>query len=189
MTAPCSPHETDPTAMKSLKPPKAPTDWDQRFLVIASHIAGWSKDPSTKVGALAIRHRRILATGYNGLPTHVADLDERLQNRELRLRMTVHAEANCIAYAARHGVSLAGASFYVWPLMTCSQCAAQLIQADVAKIVVPAFIEPARWQESFDAARQMFIEAGVPVIRAPMSGPMDPDREESAAEVENDKTP
>jgi len=165
-----------------MKPPKAPKDWDQRFLVIASHIAGWSKDPSTKVGALAVRNRRILATGYNGLPAHVADLDERLQNRELRLRMTVHAETNCIAYAARHGVSLAGASFYVWPLMTCSQCAAQLIQADVAEVVVPAFVEPLRWQESFDAARQMFIEAGVPVKRIPISGPLDPNDHESAAE-------
>lgn len=168
--------------MKSLKPPKAPQCWDQRFLVIASHIAGWSKDPSTKVGALAVRNRRILATGYNGLPAHVADSQERLQDRNMRLQMTVHAEANCIAYAARHGVSLAGSTFYVWPLMTCSQCAAQLIQADVAKIVVPSFPEPSRWQESFDAARLMFVEAGVPVYKISVTGPMHPGDEQSAAE-------
>lgn len=160
--------------MDNLRPPKPPQHWDQRFLVIASHVAGWSKDPSTKVGALAVRDRRILATGFNGFPVGVNDSETRLSNRELRLSMTTHAEMNCIAYAARNGVCLAGATMYVWPLMTCSQCAAMLIQADINKIVVPDFVEPLRWQQSFDAARDMFIESGVAVQRIPMRGPISP---------------
>ena len=159
------------------RPPKAPKHWDQRFLVIASHVAGWSKDPSTKVGAVAVRNRRILATGYNGLPAGVDDTDSRLANRETRLKMTTHAEMNCVAYAARSGVCLTGATMYVWPLMTCSQCAAVLIQAEINKVVVPDFVEPYRWQESFDLARQMFVEAGVTVHRVPMKGPMDQEEE------------
>ena len=157
-----------------LRPPKAPAHWDQRFLSMARNIAGWSKDPSTKVGAIAVRERRILASGYNGIPMHVNDDISRLSNRELRLQMTVHAEANLISYAARHGVCLNGATAYVWPLMTCSQCAAQLIQAGFIKVVIPNVVMPLRWQESFETAKLMFIEAGVAVAAIPMSGPIEP---------------
>lgn len=157
-----------------MRPPRAPAHWDQRFLGLARTVASWSKDPSTKVGACAIRERRLLASGYNGFPVHVGDDPERLDNRDLRLAMTVHAEANVIAYASRHGVCLNGSTIYVWPLMTCAQCAAQLIQAGVIRVVVPNFVEPLRWQQSFDTARQMFIEAGVAVARIPMNGPIEP---------------
>lgn len=157
-----------------MRAPKVPRHWDQRFLALARTIAGFSKDPSTKVGAIAVRDRRVLATGYNGFPAHVGDELERLKNRDIRLMMTVHAEANIIAFAARHGACLAGSAVYVWPLMTCHQCAAQLIQAGVIKVVVPDFVEPQRWQDSFAAAKQMFGEAGVAVLRIPMDGPLDP---------------
>lgn len=148
--------------------PRAPrhsSDWDQRFLGLARHVAGFSKDPSTKVGAVAVRDRRILATGYNGLPQHVADTPERLGSREVRLAMTVHAEANLIAHAARHGVCLAGSVIYIWPLMACAQCAAQLIQTDCIRVVVPDYLEPVRWADSFSFARQMLTEAGIIVVR------------------------
>ena len=157
-----------------MRPPRAPSDWHQRFLALSRTVASWSKDPSTKVGAVAVRDRRVLATGYNGLPTHVGDDLERLNNRDVRLAMSVHAEANVIAYAARHGVCLNGATIYVFPLMTCNQCAAQLIQAGISRVVVPNFVEPVRWQESFDTARLMFVEAGVAVARIPMTGPIEP---------------
>ena len=159
--------------MSSLKAPKTPKNWDQRFLHAARMFAGWSKDPSTKVGAVAVRDRRILVEGYNGLPRGLTDSDSRLKNRETRLAMTVHAEMNCVAFAARNGVCLAGATMYVWPLMTCSQCASVLIQADIAQIIVPDFIEPYRWQESFDKAREMCVEAGIAVHRIPFSGDLE----------------
>lgn len=92
--------------------------------------------------------------------------------------MTIHAEMNLVAFAARNGVCLAGAEVYVWPLMTCSQCAGLLIQADVGKIIVPDFVEPLRWQQSFQAARDMLIEANVSVERIPMRGPINPMLEE-----------
>lgn len=157
-----------------MRAPRVPQNWDQRFLHMARNTAGFSKDPSTKVGSVAVRDRRVLGLSYNGLPAHVGDDMERLLNRDLRLAMTVHAEANIIAYAARHGVCLNAATIYVWPLMTCSQCAAQLIQAGINRVVVPNFVEPLRWQESFDRARLMFIEAGVAVARIPMDGPVEP---------------
>lgn len=148
--------------------------------MIASHFAGWSKDPSTKVGAVAVRSRRILAQGYNGLPAGVSDTESRLMDRTTRLAMTVHAETNCICHAAQNGVSLIGATMYVWPLMTCSNCASMLIQSGIIKVVVPNFVEPQRWQDSFDLARTMFIEAGVSVDRIPMSGPINPMEEDDS---------
>jgi hypothetical protein len=147
--------------MSSLRPPRSPKSWDQRFLYAARMFASWSKDPSTKVGAVAVRDRRILVEGYNGLPKGITDSDIRLKDRDTRLSMTVHAEMNCVAFAARNGVCLAG---------------------DIASIVVPDFVEPFRWQESFDKAREMCVEAGIAVHRIPMEGSIDGTEEELAVQ-------
>lgn len=166
----------------SMKPPRVPRNWDARFLRLAREVASWSKDPSTSVGAVAVREKRVLATGYNGLPQHVQDTQARLQDRDTRLAMTVHAEANLIAYAARHGVCLAGSTIYVWPLMSCSNCAAVLIQAGASRVVVPDYIEPMRWQESFDRSRAMFAEAGVAVVKISMTTGAGDDKQQGEAE-------
>lgn len=156
----------------SLKPPTPPKNWDQRMLHMARQVAGWSKDPSTKVGAIAVRERRILATGFNGLPSGVRDDEPRLRDRSLKLAMSVHAETNLVAFAARNGVCLAGSTVYIWPLPPCSQCSAVLIQADVSRVVVPDYPEPLRWMESFQLGRVMFGEAGLLFERMPMTGPV-----------------
>ena len=66
--------------------------WDTRFLSLAEHISSWSKDPSTKVGAAIIGpYRDIISLGYNGFPRGVEDTPERLENRELKYKMIVHA--------------------------------------------------------------------------------------------------
>jgi dCMP deaminase len=143
----------------------APQDsgrWDRRFLGLAAHVAGWSRDPSTRVGAVAVRDRRVLALGYNGLPAGVEDAPARLECRETKLLMTAHAETNLLTYAARDGVALRGATVYV-TMFPCSHCSGQLINAGVVRIVVPqegcAF--PDRWLASFKASSDMLKEAGV----------------------------
>lgn len=83
------------------------TDWDRRFLALAKQVAGWSKAPSSQVGAVAVLDRRILATGFNGFPVGMAD-DPRLCDRESKYPRIVHAEQNVVAWAAREGVALAG---------------------------------------------------------------------------------
>lgn len=140
---------------------KSAIDWDRRFLTEAEHIAKWSKDPSTQVGALVVRDRQILSTGYNGFPRGVADLPGRLNDREERLLRTVHAEANAVAQAARNGASLKGSTIYVWPFIPCSSCCVLLIQAGVLRIVAPDKPIPDRWRRSFELSRDMFTEAGV----------------------------
>lgn len=135
--------------------------WDKRFLDLAKHISTWSKDPSTQVGAVAVRERRILATGYNGFPRGVADLPGRLNDRNEKLLRTVHAEANIIAQAARSGVSLNKATIYVWPFLPCSSCCTSLIQAGIERVVVPDMPIPDRWAVSFKMSQQMFEETDV----------------------------
>ena len=138
--------------------------WDVRFLELAKHISSWSKDPSTQVGAVAVKDRRILATGYNGFPRGVADLPGRLENRNEKYLRTVHAEANAIAQAAKNAISLADADIYVWPFIPCSSCCTLLIQAGIRRVVVPNTTIPDRWEESFNMSQTMFSEAGIDLI-------------------------
>ena len=143
--------------MKELK-------WHKRFLDVACLVATWSKDPSSQVGAVAVRDRRILATGYNGLPIGVEDTDERLLQRDLKYQMIAHAEANCITHAANAGVSLAGATMVVWPFHPCSSCAGLLINSGIKRVVIEAREVPMRWVANFELAEQMFREAGVELV-------------------------
>ena len=138
--------------------------WDLRFLELAKHISQWSKDPSTQVGAVAVRDRRILATGYNGFPRGVADLPGRLENRSEKYLRTVHAEANAIAQAARNPICLNGADIYVWPFVPCSSCCTLLIQAGFSRVVVPDLPIPDRWEESFQMSQEMFQEAQIDLV-------------------------
>ncbi len=132
--------------------------WASRFMDAAKLVASWSKDPTTKVGAVAVNEsRQILSTGYNGLPRGVLDDLGRME-RPAKYLWTVHAEANLIAHAARHGISLKDSTVYCTH-PSCSQCAALLIQAGVASLIVgpgTTSMDP----ESFEAGKRMFQEAG-----------------------------
>ena len=127
--------------------------WDKRFLALASHIAGWSKDPSTQVGCVVVGpDREIRSTGFNGFPRGIEDSIARLENRELKYPLICHAEENAIMHAARIGISLKGCTAYVtWP--PCSRCARSLIQAGVDEVVYPTESEiPERWSDDFEIA-------------------------------------
>ena len=137
-------------------------DWDGRFLGLAAHIAGWSKDPSTQVGCVIVGpDREVRSTGFNGLPRGITDTRERLEDRELKYLLICHAEENAIMHAARIGISLKGCTVYVtWP--PCTRCARSLIQAGVSEAVYPASAKvPERWAGDFTLASEMLAEAGV----------------------------
>ena len=137
------------------------TDWNRRFLSLAEHIATWSKDPSTKVGAVIVDdERRIISTGYNGFPRDVEDTDHRLQNRDVKYEMIVHGEINAIVFANQN---LQGTTLYTWPFMPCSRCAGIVIQSGIRTVVAPYNDNP-RWKSSFELTEQMFREAGVRLI-------------------------
>jgi dCMP deaminase len=132
--------------------------WTQRFLDLAAHVAAWSKDPSTKVGAVAVDpvSRAVLSTGYNGLPRGVEDQCARMQ-RPGKYLWTAHAEENLVAHAARQ--TLQGATVYVTHLC-CANCTRMLINAGVKRIVCGPGLTNMDY-EHFQVARTMMAEAGV----------------------------
>ena len=136
--------------------------WDIRFLELAKHISGWSKDPSTKVGCVVVgEDREIRSTGFNGFPRGISDDNDRLTDREKKYPLICHAEENAIMHAARIGVSLKGSTAYVtWP--PCSRCARSLIQAGIKEVVYSTAEEvPERWLEDFNISTSMLKEANV----------------------------
>lgn len=139
--------------------------WHSRFINLAKEYSSWSKDPSTQVGAVAIdpNTRRVLSGGYNGFPRGIVDSDERLNNRDLKHSLVVHAEMNLIYNATRSGISLEGSHLYVWGLPVCSECAKGIIQTGVSVVFVAEScvnIKPF-WVESWQKTKSMLMEAGV----------------------------
>jgi dCMP deaminase len=138
--------------------------WDLRFLRIAREVQSWSKDPSTKCGCVLVHDRRILSSGYNGLPSSLSESLERYMDRDFKLASIIHAEKNAIFNAAKNGSQTEGATAYItWP--PCSQCASALIQAGVSKVVCPnPNSGPKRWVTNFLLANELLYEAGVKVL-------------------------
>ena len=135
--------------------------WDKRFLEVAQLVSTWSKDPGTRVGAVLVLDRRIIATGYNGFPHGIEDTAERYNDRDTKLQLTVHAEVNSILNAAKSGAQTKGATLYV-TFAPCVNCCTALVQAGIARVVCPTVESaPERWQANFSAGRSVLEEAGV----------------------------
>jgi dCMP deaminase len=137
--------------------------WDRRFLALAEHVSTWSKDPSTKVGAVIVRPDRSIASlGYNGFPRGMSDFEAVYNDREEKYSRVVHGEINAIL-AARE--PLHGYTLYTWPFAPCDRCAVQVIQAGIKRVVCP--VVPAdkleRWKAIMDRAVGYFEECGVEV--------------------------
>lgn len=136
--------------------------WDRRMLELASVIADWSKDPSTKVGAVItdIRHR-IVSTGFNGIPRGVRDEQSILDDRDTKLSLTIHAEENAILFATR---ALDGCTIYV-SFPPCARCAAKIVQTGIHRVVSkkPSIEFLSRWSEQLDLAYSLYEQAGIVV--------------------------
>lgn len=137
------------------------TKWDERFIRLAQHIAGWSKDPSTKVGAVIVdEHRRIVGTGYNGFARGVDDSEERYEDRALKHELVVHAEINAVLNAVKQ---VRGCTLYS-TFFPCPRCAATIIQAGILRVVHIPSPSDQRYAESRQLAQRMFDEAQIEVI-------------------------
>lgn len=136
--------------------------WDRRFLDLAKEFSGWSKDPSTKVGAVIVSSdRKIVSLGYNGLPQYLDDSEEVLNNRELKLKVMLHAEENAILNSVNRD-NIFGSCIYTYPMPPCAHCSSILIQAGVMRVVsLKEYSE--RWMESVNIALDQFLRAGVEV--------------------------
>ncbi len=137
--------------------------WDQRYLKLAYGIAQWSKDPSSKIGAVTVGAKgQVLSQGFNGFPRGLKDDYDRLNDRETKYKYVVHAEMNAIYNATYNGTSLDGATLYVYGLPTCSECAKGVIQVGIKRVVMPASPGmPEKWKDSWLTSMSFFREAGV----------------------------
>ncbi|MGI6004686.1 MAG: deoxycytidylate deaminase [Christensenellales bacterium] len=120
--------------------------WDHRFMQLAQTVASWSScyQENRKVGAVIVRDRRIMTTGYNGAPVGVTSCMERgeclrrIRNipsgTQQELCYATHAEQNAIAQAARMGVEINGATLYCTH-QPCVICAKLMINAGIRRVV------------------------------------------------------
>lgn len=130
--------------------------WHHRFLDLAKLVASWSKDPSTQVGSVIVdKQNRIVSIGFNGFPKNIGD-DTRLNDRETKYNIVVHAECNAIMFANK---PLAECTIYTYPFQPCSRCAGMIIQSGINKVVTLPLKHNERWKTDFDLAQKLFIES------------------------------
>jgi dCMP deaminase len=126
----------------------------------ARTAATFSKDPSTKVGAAILRpDGSLVSAGWNGLAPGVQDSAERLNQRELKYALTLHAELNAILSARE---ALTGYTLFTYPFPPCAHCASVIIKSGISQVF--SFLEesiPPRWSENFSLASCIFAEAKV----------------------------
>jgi dCMP deaminase len=118
--------------------------WDQYFLSIAKLVSTRSTCMRRRVGAVVVKNKQILTTGYNGAPSGITHCDkvgclrEELgvpSGQRHELCRALHAEQNAFLQAARHGISLEGGMLYI-TTQPCSICAKMIINVGIKKIII-----------------------------------------------------
>ena len=137
------------------------TDWNRRFMDLAEHVASWSKDPSTKVGAVIVNDtKQVLSMGYNGFPRGIHDCAERYSDRTTKLKFVAHAERNALDNAF---INVEGATLYS-TLYPCNDCAKGIIQRGIRCVVTNIPDQSKAERFNFDASEIMFNEASIDVV-------------------------
>lgn len=136
--------------------------WHKKFLRLAREYSTSSKDPSTQIGAVAVKNRRPIAFGYNGFPSRIEDTEFRLHSKPLKYARTIHGEMNVIYNAAEEGVKLRGSDLYIYGLPLCSACSLGVIQVGFDRVFMhcPNAI-PIHWQDHWALTKDLLDESGV----------------------------
>ncbi len=149
--------------------------WDHRFMEMAHIISGWTScyAPGRAIGAVIVRDKRIMTTGYNGAPQGMKTCKERGYCLRRRLNIpsgtraevcyAIHAEQNAIIQAAKLGVCIEGATLYCTH-QPCSVCAKMIVNAGIRRVV---------YEQGYpdEFTHEIFGETGVQVEK------MEPDAE------------
>ena len=135
--------------------PRPRLPWDDYFMSIAQVVASRSTCDRKHVGAVIVRDRTILSTGYNGsirgMP-HCDEVGHLMENGHCVA--TIHAEANALVQAARNGVNIAGAAIYI-TASPCWSCFKLIANAGIAAIYYGEFY---RDERIFEVAGRLKIE-------------------------------
>ena len=125
------------------EPDRRRPSWDEYFMTLAGEVARRSSCLRRAVGAITVKNRTILSTGYNGTPFGVTNCEDGGCRRcasdvppgeGYDTCICVHAEQNAIALAARHGTATEGATIYV-TLRPCFGCVKEMVQAGIVEVV------------------------------------------------------
>jgi dCMP deaminase len=149
--------------------------WDEYFMEITHLVAKRSTCLRREVGAVLVKEKNILATGYNGAPSGIAHCLDVGCLRELQkipsgerheLCRGLHAEQNAIIQAAKHGTNIAGSTLYC-TTMPCIICSKMIINAGIERIV---------YEEGYcdQLASEMIRESGVQVEKFAVTSPLLP---------------
>ena len=141
--------------------------WNVRFLNLAKHVSEWSKD-TTKVGAIIVdpQTKQVVGMGYNGFPRGVDDSDNRIGDRDTKLKLVVHAELNAILNSNK---SVRGCHIYIYPTMMepncCPECAKAIVQSGITYVYGFSNnnLNP-RWQDLAEYSTILLKESGVHYI-------------------------
>lgn len=136
--------------------------WDTRFVEMADLVATWSKDPDRRVGSVIVSDdMRKISVGFNGFPRGIADTEERLSDRDIKLKLMVHAERNALDNA---DFPLSGCTIYV-TTFPCAECAKGIIQKGIRRVVAPIpDYSNIRWGNEWLSACRLLHEAKVETI-------------------------
>lgn len=143
--------------------------WDERFMNLTEVVASWSScyQDNRQVGAVVVKDKRIMTTGYNGAPAGITSCKEKGECMRKKLGIAsgtrhelcyaVHAEQNAIIQAAKLGVSLDGATIYVTH-QPCSICGKMIINSGIKRIV---------YKEGYpdDFSMELFKECGMEIVK------------------------
>lgn len=139
--------------------------WLNHFIDMAKLISTMSKDPSKKIGVVIVdEHNRVVSTGFNGFPRGIEDSQERLENKDYKRAITLHAEENAILYAKQ---DLTGCDMYIYGLPPCSHCAAMIIQSGIRNVYyrIPDEYEISdHWKENLAIAETILNEVGINLL-------------------------
>ena len=141
--------------------------WNLKYIELAKKFASWSKDPSVKVGAVAIGSKgQVLSQGYNGFPKQFNDSLDIYKTSELKKKYIIHAEMNCIYHATLNGISLENSTLFVYGLEVCHECAKGIIQVGIKEVVAYSPNPPKnKWIKSFETTQKLFEESNINYIK------------------------
>ncbi|WP_227767904.1 deoxycytidylate deaminase [Zhaonella formicivorans] len=140
--------------------------WDSYFMEIAETVAKRSTCLRRQVGAIIVKDKRLLTTGYNGAPSglpHCAQVGCLRENLNIpsgqrhELCRGIHAEQNAIIQAALYGVSIQGGTFYT-TTHPCVVCAKMIVNAGIVKVITKGDYPDA-------LAKEILDQAGIPVVK------------------------
>jgi len=140
-------------------------DWDTRFWRICNELSLWSSCVSRRIGAILVKDKRIISTGYNGPPQGIEPCGKKCPRKEqgyksgegLHLCPALHAEENTIINAARMGISTSGSIMYMNCAIPCKDCMKKIINAGIKGLVVTGY------EKYDDLSVKLLRESGIQI--------------------------